>query len=98
MPADGDCWLVYGSGTNGFVEPDKPLNCGNSGTTARLMIGAVSSNPINCSFIGDNSLSKRSMSRVTKYLEKIGAVVQLTKKDYLPLFISGKIAKNELAE
>jgi 3-phosphoshikimate 1-carboxyvinyltransferase len=86
---DGDYWLVYGNGTNGFVEPDKPLNCGNSGTTARLMIGAVSSNPINCSFIGDNSLSKRSMSRVTKYLEKIGAVVQLTKKDYLPLFISG---------
>ena len=82
-------WLVYGNGTNGFIEPDVFLNCGNSGTTARLMIGAVSSNPINCTFIGDDSLSKRSMSRVTTHLEKIGALVNLTKKDYLPLLISG---------
>ncbi len=86
---DGNDWVVYGNGTNGFVEPDKTLNCGNSGTTARLMIGAVSSNPISCSFVGDNSLSKRSMSRVTNYLEKMGAVVHLTRKDYMPLIISG---------
>ena len=84
-----DYWLVYGNGTNGFIEPTKPLNCGNSGTTARLMIGAVSSNPINCTFIGDDSLSRRSMSRVTKHLTKIGADVHITKKDYLPLIISG---------
>ena len=82
-------WIVYGNGTNGFIEPDKVLNCGNSGTTARLMLGAVSSNPINCTFIGDNSLSKRSMSRVTKHLQKMGVVVQLTKDDFLPLIISG---------
>ena len=86
---DGNNWIVYGNGTGGFIEPKKPLDCGNSGTTARLMIGAVSSNPINCTFIGDNSLSRRSMSRVTKHLEEIGAVVHLTKKDYLPLIISG---------
>jgi 3-phosphoshikimate 1-carboxyvinyltransferase len=53
------------------------------------MIGAVSSNPISCSFIGDKSLSKRSMSRVTKHLEKIGATVHITNEDYLPLLISG---------
>ncbi len=82
-------WTVYGNGTNGFIEPNKVLNCGNSGTTARLMLGAVSSNPIKCTFIGDKSLSKRSMSRVTKYLEKIGAEIDLTKKDYLPLTIRG---------
>ncbi len=82
-------WIVYGNGTNGFIEPDSSLNCGNSGTTARLMIGAVSSNPITCTFIGDSSLSKRSMSRVTKYLEKMGADVHLTNKNYLPLLISG---------
>ena len=84
-----DEWIVYGNGTNGFLEPRKYLDCGNSGTTARLMIGAVSSNPINCNFIGDDSLSKRSMSRVTEYLEKIGATVHLTKKDFLPLLITG---------
>tara|TARA_Y100000768_G_scaffold123012_1_gene90962 strand:- start:1083 stop:2291 length:1209 start_codon:yes stop_codon:yes gene_type:complete len=78
-------WIVYGNGTNGFLQPKKVLNAQNSGTTARTMIGAVSSNPINCKFIGDKSLSKRSMSRVTKYLEKLGARFRLTKNDYLPL-------------
>ena len=82
-------WIVYGKGTNGFIEPKQALNCGNSGTSARLMIGAVSSNPIKCTFIGDDSLSKRSMSRVTTHLEKMGAEIQITKKDYLPLMIKG---------
>ena len=75
-----NCWYVYGNGTNGFIEPENALDCGNSGTTARLMIGAVSSNPIKCTFVGDKSLSKRSMSRVTKYLEDIGTEVNITKK------------------
>ena len=82
-------WIVFGNGTNGFMEPNKVLDCGNSGTTARLMIGAVSSNSIKCTFTGDDSLSKRSMSRVTKHLEKIGADIHLTKGDYLPLMING---------
>ena len=34
-----NCWYVYGNGTNGFIEPENALDCGNSGTTARLMIG-----------------------------------------------------------
>ncbi len=78
-------WIVYGNGTNGYLQPRENLNAQNSGTTARTMIGAVSSNPIKCRFIGDKSLSKRSMSRVTIYLEKLGAKFKLTKKDYLPL-------------
>ena len=82
-------WIVYGNGTNGFLQPKKDLNAQNSGTTARTIIGAVSSNPINCRFIGDKSLSKRSMSRVTVYLEKLGAKFKLTKNDYLPLKIFG---------
>ncbi len=85
----GNNWFVNGNGTNGFMEPDSSLNCGNSGTTARLMIGAVSSNPINCTFVGDSSLSQRSMSRVTKHLEKMGAIIHITKKDFLPLIITG---------
>ena len=54
-------------------------------------LGAVSSNPINCTFIGDNSLSKRSMSRLSIFLEKMGAEVKLTKKDFLPLHINGNV-------
>ena len=82
-------WEVIGNGTGGFIEPRKILNCGNSGTTARLILGVIASNPINCTIVGDKSLSKRSMSRVTDYLSKMGADVKLTKKDYLPILISG---------
>ena len=84
-------WIVYGNGTGGYIQPSQALDCGNSGTTSRLMMGAVSSNPINCTFIGDSSLSKRSMSRLSIFLEKMGAEIKLTKKDYLPLHISGDI-------
>ncbi len=82
-------WIVYGNGTGGYIQPAQALDCGNSGTTSRLMIGAVSSNPISCTFIGDNSLSRRSMSRLSIFLEKMGASINLTKKDFLPLHISG---------
>ena len=58
-------WIVFGNGTGGYIQPSQVLDCGNSGTTSRLMMGAVSSNPISCTFIGDNSLSKRSMSRLS---------------------------------
>ena len=84
-------WTVYGNGTGGYLQPSQVLDCGNSGTTSRLMMGAVSSNPINCTFIGDNSLSKRSMSRLSIFLEKMGAEIKLTKKDFLPLHIKGDI-------
>jgi len=84
-------WLVYGNGTGGYIQPSQVLNCGNSGTTSRLMMGAVSSSPINCTLIGDNSLSKRSMSRLSIFLERMGAEIKLTRKDYLPLQIKGDI-------
>jgi len=84
-------WHVNGNGTGGFIQPSQALQCGNSGTTSRLMIGAVSSNPISCTFIGDKSLSNRSMSRLSVHLEKIGAEIELTNKDYLPLRIKGNV-------
>ncbi len=85
----GNKWIVFGNGSNGFIQPKKILNAQNSGTTARTMIGAVSSNPISCTFNGDKSLNKRSMSRVTIYLEQLGAKIKLTNKDFLPLVIEG---------
>ena len=84
-------WIVYGNGTGGYIQPTQVLDCGNSGTSARLMMGAVASNPISCTFIGDDSLSKRSMSRLSIFLEKMGAEIKLTKKDFLPLHIKGDI-------
>tara|TARA_B100000965_G_C19574626_1_gene750744 strand:- start:593 stop:1942 length:1350 start_codon:yes stop_codon:yes gene_type:complete len=85
----GEKWIVYGNGTNGFIQPKKALNASNSGTTARLCIAAVSTNPIFCTFIGDQSLSRRPMSRITNFLDQIGAKIYLTNNDFLPLTIHG---------
>ena len=82
-------WIVIGNGTNGYMQPEQTLDCGNSGTTARLMMGAVCSNPIFCTFTGDKSLNKRPMTRVTDFLEKAGAEVTLTNKNYFPLTVNG---------
>ena len=57
--------------------PEEPIDCGNSGTTARLLMGAVAGMPGVCAtFTGDASLSARPMERVTKPLGRMGAVVE----------------------
>ncbi len=86
-----DSWTVNGVGTSGFKQPNQVLDAGNSGTTCRLMFGAVATNPILCSFTGDQSLSSRPMLRVTEFLENIGAKTTLTKGNYLPLSIEGNL-------
>ena len=84
-------WTVNGVGTGGFKQPNQVLDAGNSGTTSRLMFGAVATNPILCSFTGDHSLSGRPMLRVTEFLKNIGAKTTLTKGNYLPLSIEGNL-------
>lgn len=69
---NGD-WLVHGVGVGGLCEPEAPLDMGNSGTGARLIMGLVSTYPHKTSFVGDDSLSSRPMKRVTDPLEKFGA-------------------------
>ena len=55
-----------------FSDPKEPLNCGNSGTTARLMFGLLAGEGIHAKFIGDNSLSSRPMDRIMIPLSKMG--------------------------
>jgi 3-phosphoshikimate 1-carboxyvinyltransferase len=55
------------------------------------MFGAVSTNPIFCTFSGDRSLSSRPMMRVTSFLQDIGAKITLTKENFLPLSINGNL-------
>ncbi|HWD40066.1 MAG TPA: 3-phosphoshikimate 1-carboxyvinyltransferase [Fimbriimonas sp.] len=69
-----------------WKEPDGPLDCGNSGTTMRLLSGLVASRPMTATMIGDASLSKRPMRRVAEPLRRMGAEVE---GDYPPLFIKG---------
>ena len=70
--ADGT-WRVHGVGVGGFFEPGNVIDCGNSGTGARLIMGAMATTGITATFIGDASLNKRPMARVTDPLALFGA-------------------------
>ena len=66
--------IVYGVGKTGFQKSSKPIDCRNSGTTARLLMGILASQSFESTLIGDESLSKRPMSRLAKILnEQLGA-------------------------
>jgi len=61
------------SRTGRFKRPREPLHCGNSGTTARLLLGLLAGHEFRASLTGDNSLRQRPMRRVTEPLSKMGA-------------------------
>ena len=82
-------WEVHGCGIKGFSEPDEVINLGNSGTSARLIVGAVSTSPITCFFTGDQSLRRRPMDRVIDPLQKFGARFFSRDKLLLPLCVVG---------
>jgi len=67
--------------------PQQPIDCGNSGTAARLLIGAAAGFPIAATFTGDRSLCARPMRRVTEPLSRMGA--RFDRGDKLPLTLTG---------
>jgi len=70
-----------------LMQPHENLNCGNSGTTMRLLSGLVASRPLDCKLTGDSSLSKRPMKRIAEPLQYMGAKVE---GDTPPLHIIGR--------
>ena len=73
-PGDGGAeWRIHGVGVGGLLQPAGALEMGNSGTSARLLMGLVASHPITCAFTGDASLSRRPMGRVIEPLSLMGA-------------------------
>lgn len=68
-------WRIAGVGIGGLLQPDHPLDLGNSGTSARLLLGLVASHDITVGFFGDDSLSRRPMDRVLDPLSEFGARV-----------------------
>ena len=60
-------------GVDGWIEPEGPLDCGNSGTTMRLMAGALAARPFRSVLTGDDSLAARPMARLKAPLEALGA-------------------------
>lgn len=82
-------WIVRGRGIGGLTEPEAPLDFGNSGTGARLMMGIVAGHPITARFTGDASLCRRPMGRVLKPLKSMGLSVAEGDKETLPLTLIG---------
>lgn len=68
----GGEWSVHGVGVGGFAEPEQVIDCGNSGTGVRLIMGAMATSPISATFTGDASLNGRPMARVTDPLALFG--------------------------
>ena len=80
---------VQGSGLRGLRPPRGPLDCGNSGTTTRLMAGVVAAHPFSGKFVGDASLSRRPMKRIAEPLSYMGAQFEFERGDGLPMTVHG---------
>jgi 3-phosphoshikimate 1-carboxyvinyltransferase len=89
IPALAADMKVSGVGLRGLRAPGKSLNCGNSGTTARLMAGVVAAHSISATFEGDSSLSRRPMKRVAEPLTYMGARFDFARGDGLPMTVRG---------
>lgn len=91
MGADGRLGtvVVKGWGARGPVSPSQAIDCGNSGTTVRLLLGVLAGWPVRATLTGDSSLSKRPMRRVTVPLESMGARFETSEEGTLPVIANG---------
>lgn len=83
-----DAIEITGRGAGGFREPAEPLDCGNSGTTVRLISGLLAGHRFTSRLEGDRSLCRRPMRRIVEPLTRFGARIQ-TVDGHLPLEITG---------
>lgn len=86
---DDGVWHVQGVGVAGLESPDQALDFGNSGTGVRLALGLMATTPLIARCIGNASLSRRPMGRVTKPLEQMGVRFETAEGGRLPLTIYG---------
>jgi 3-phosphoshikimate 1-carboxyvinyltransferase len=86
---DVDTIRVQGVGLRGLVAPAEPIDCGNSGTTVRLIAGILVGQSGRFELVGDESLSRRPMERIAEPLRRMGASVETT-DGHLPLTIEGR--------
>ena len=83
-------YRIAGVGLDGLVEPGDVVDCGNSGTTARLLIGLLAGQPFWTLLTGDESLRRRPMKRVVEPLGRMGAtIVGRADGGRLPLAVGG---------
>ena len=81
--------VVNGVGLHGLTAPSGPLDLGNSGTSVRLLAGLLSGQSFNSELIGDASLMRRPMRRVTQPLQMMNADITCTQQGTLPIKIRG---------
>jgi 3-phosphoshikimate 1-carboxyvinyltransferase len=93
IPPLGPSIAVAGRGRRGLTAPARDLDCGNSGTTARLMAGVVAGQSFAARFTGDASLSRRPMARIARPLEAMGARVTFEDGEHLPMTVQGGALK-----
>jgi 3-phosphoshikimate 1-carboxyvinyltransferase len=89
IPALGDDITITGVGLRGLRDATSDLDCGNSGTSTRLLAGVVAGSGVTGRFVGDSSLSRRPMRRIARPLEAMGARVELPEHGGLPMTIRG---------
>lgn len=82
-------WSVHGVGLGALLQPEAPLDMGNSGTSTRLLMGLAATHAIETRFCGDASLSKRPMGRVIDPLSRMGAAFEASEGGRLPLTVRG---------
>lgn len=86
----GDLVEIHGCGFDGLQEPQRPLDMGNSGTSMRLIAGVLAGQNFSAQMVGDDSLSKRPMDRISLPLRQMGVeIAGQTERDLPPLTIHG---------
>jgi 3-phosphoshikimate 1-carboxyvinyltransferase len=80
-------YTVHGKGLNGLKKTNNNLDCGNSGTSMRLLAGLLAGQKFNSSLVGDESLFKRPMERISSPLKMMGANITLSKNNTAPILI-----------
>jgi 3-phosphoshikimate 1-carboxyvinyltransferase len=88
-PVGDGRWAVDGVGVGGLAEPGNLLDLGNSGTSARLLLGILATHPLTAFVTGDASLRRRPMGRVTEPLSRFGARFLCREGARLPLAVTG---------
>lgn len=90
IPPDGSEIAIRGRGVRDLLQPTEPLDLGNSGTGARLLLGVLSGQPIRATVTGDDSLRSRPMRRITDPLRRMGADFrELREEGCLPIEVVG---------
>lgn len=89
-------WEIDGKGLGGFHAAPQALNCGNSGTTMRLLAGILAGQAFDSEMIGDASLMNRPMSRVSDPLGQMGAKIALRNGKFPPIQIKSSHGLNSI--